>query len=425
MTFRSMFEYKGFAYMTRLLPAGAVFDRRIFAFAASVFLSVLVCLLFGQEAVWAQNELPASVQSPKPNPPKTFLLVLPQNGPLVELGRQARQGAELALKTWGGGFNLEVAPEEGGAEEIDYTKVALVIGYFTETSFQQDAPRYLYLKKPVILPYLTNPEAAARGPYSFFRLMPDYDEQGRFMAMEILAMKTRPSRILIIQGAEDNQATLVENLVKTLSEPIQPEAPQVEEGKKPPKAPPKIKPLDSKAKIVTVNARQALEPDSIVDFGKRTPELIILAIGLPDALRLAPVLAESKFAKTPMWGGVMLGLRETGAAYASLKLRLSLCLPAVSLIQSSPKTLIDFKNRYVATWRTQPTWISVLAFDSMNIAIKAATSVEENGGDLAGYLSAQAHYCLGTYELTPGGRGGGKLPMAMMPVRAETIGYLP
>lgn len=372
----------------------------------------------------AQNDSPAALPAAKAAPPKTFLLVVPQKGPLTELGTQARRGAELALKTWGGGFNLEVAAEEGPAsEEIDYSQVAMILGYFTETTFHHDAPRYLYLKKPVLLPYLTNPEAAARGPYSFFRLMPGYEDQGRFMAMEILGMKTRPNRILIIQGSDDFQADLVETLKQTLAEPVQPEAPAADEGKKNRKAPPRVRPLDSKAQVVTVSVNQALDPASIGDFGKRNPDLIVLAIGLPEALKLAPVLADSKWVKTPMWGGVMLGFRETGAAFASLKLRLSLCVPTVSPVQSSPRTLDDFKNRYVSAWRTQPTWISALAYDAMNIAIKAATNAEE-GGDILAYLAGQKHFCLGTYELVPGGRGG-NLPLAMMPVRPETLGYLP
>ena len=376
----------------------------------------------------AQTEAEPASQPAAPavrpaNPPKTFLLVVPQSGSLADLGQQARQGAEVALKTWGGGFNLKVIGEgELTPEEVDFSKVAVVIGYFTESAFYQDAPRYLYLKKPVLLPYLTNPEAAARG-HSFYRLMAGYDEQGSFMAMEMLGMKTRPGRILIIQGAGPNQAALVDTLKKTLAEPVQPEAPPADSGQKNRKTPARVRPLDSKAQIVTVDLNQALEPDSIKEFGKRTPDLIIMAVDLGEALKLAPILADSKFAKTPLWGGVNLGFREAGAAFASLKLRLSLCVPTINPVQASPKALLDFKNRYVDTWRTQPTWISALSYDAMNMAIKAAANAEE-GGDMNTFLVSQKHYCLGTYELAAGVQGG-KLPLGLMPVRTETLGFLP
>lgn len=170
---------------------------------------------------------------------------------------------------------------------------------------------------------------------------------------------------------------------------------------------------------------QALKPDSIQEFSKRPPELIILAVDLLEAMQVAPVLADSKFAKTPLWGGVNLGLRDTGAAFAFLKLRLSLCVPTINLVQTnpSPKALLDFKNRYIETWRTQPTWISALSYDAMNIAIKAAANAEE-GGDLNAFLASQRHYSLGAYELAAGAQPG-DLPLGLMPVRVETLGFLP
>ena len=171
--------------------------------------AVLFFVMSASGPLAAQEESSAEVPAVQANPPKTFLLVVPESGPLADLGRQARQGAELALKTWGGGYQLAVVPEgELDGTNIDLTQVAMVIGYFYETVFQQDARRFLHFKKPVLLPYLTNPEAAARGPYSFYRLLPGYDGQGRVMAMEILGMKTRPSRILIIEGEGQNQAQL-------------------------------------------------------------------------------------------------------------------------------------------------------------------------------------------------------------------------
>lgn len=407
------------------------FDRRnINIVRPCRFLLALALFMFlGPGYLMAQTEAESTpdIQAVRPsNPPKTFLLVVPQSGPLANLGQQARQGAEVAMKTWGGGFNLEVIDEgEQAVENIDFNKIAVVIGYFTESAFHRDAPRYIYLKKPVLLPYLTNAAAAALGPDRFYNLMAAYEGQGQFMAMEILNMKTRYGRILIIQGEGENQAELAEALKKTLAEPVQPKPLAADSGKTNRKPAPRVKPLDSKAQVVTVDLEQALKPDSIQEFSKRPPELIILAVDLLEAMQVAPVLADSKFAKTPLWGGVNLGLRDTGAAFAFLKLRLSLCVPTINLVQTnpSPKALLDFKNRYIETWRTQPTWISALSYDAMNIAIKAAANAEE-GGDLNAFLASQRHYSLGAYELAAGAQPG-DLPLGLMPVRVETLGFLP
>ncbi|MDL2260267.1 ABC transporter substrate-binding protein [Deltaproteobacteria bacterium OttesenSCG-928-K17] len=358
---------------------------------------------------------------------KTFLLVTPKDGYLRDLGQQARQGAETALKIWGGGFNLEVVEESGeGGEDVNLGQVAAVMGYFSENRFRADAPRYLYLKKPVLLPYLTNRQAAAAGPLTFFSLMPTIADQGRFMAMEILTMKKRPSRILIIVGEEGEQSQLVEALTATLAEPVQEPVPVAEPGKKAPKAPAKIRPLDTRStKVVTISKSQAMSPDEVTDFGKSNPDLIILAVGIKEAFELAPVLAESKWAKSPMWSGIFLAFRETGAAFASLKLRLNVCLPVPSpLNDDRNRALRDFKSRYVAEWRTQPTWISAMAYDSVNILIKAASAGESPEAFLT-YLTTENHHSLGAYELSPGWGEGGAYPLSMMPVRAETLGYLP
>lgn len=397
-------------------------DRRVSGFggiAGPAFLFIGLALL----AAVLMTACPALAEGPD-----TFLLVAPKDGILSDLGLQARQGAETALRIWGGGYKLEVVEESGGdGEDLNLTEVAAVVGYFTESRFRADAPRYLYLKKPVLLPYLTNREAAAAGPLTFFSLMPTAEDQGRFMAMEILGMKKRPSRILIIQGAEAGQPKLVETLLATLAEPVEPPPPPpAAPGKKAPKAPPKVRPLDTRnAKVATIGLDQALNPDEFKEFGKNNPDLIILAVGLNEAFQLAPVLADSKWARSPMWGGLFLAFRETGAAFASLKLRLNVLMPVVSpLNDDRNKELREFKNRYVAEWHTQPTWISALAYDSLTMLIKAASSGGSPEGIL-NYLATESHHCLGAYELAPGRGEGGRLPMAMMPVRAETLGYLP
>jgi len=358
-------------------------------------------------------------------PARTFLLTVPLSGPLERMGHQAKAGAELALKTWGGGFNLEIADEAAAPrEDLDFSSVAIALGYFTESRFQLDAPKFLYLRKPVLLPYLTTAEPASRGPATFFRLMPTYAEQGEYLALELLNLNRRPRRILIIEGRAGGQAELVAALTQTLADPPQPTPPPPpEKDKRAPKAPAPVKPLDSKALILTVDPDQAMKPGEIQELAKENPDIIILALGLDDALRLAPVLAESKWAKTPLWSGTILGFREIGSAYTALNLNLSLCLPVTNLAKSAGnKEVQRFKDKYAASWHTQPTWISALAYDGLTLAIRAVSSGESPSETLA-YLIGENRYALGTYDLVPG--GGGRPPLDMMQVKSETVGFLP
>ena len=354
-----------------------------------------------------------------------FLLVVPESGPLAQLGRNAVQGAELALKTLGGGYSLKVIDEMDSPQtDLDLNQVALVVGYFTESRFQEDAAGYLYFKKPVLLPFLTEAEAAGRGPSTFFRLMPTFKEQGQFMAMEILNMKKRPRRILVVRGNGEAQASLASAFEGTLAEPIQPPPPPpAEKGAKPVKNPAPIKAIDPKfTTVVTLDLEEAQEGLEVKELGKEGPDLIILALNRAEALRMAPVLAASKYQKKALWGGTMLGLREVGAAFAALEMNLHLSLPVANPADPKNKPVQEFRQRYVAAYQAHPTWISALAYDSLTLAIKAASS-GETPEEVLSFISGQTHHSLGKYDLAPG--GGGTPPLAFMPVRAETLGFLP
>ena len=369
---------------------------------------------------------PAAPAVPLTPPPDTFLFTVPLSGPLEAMGRSAANGAELAVKTWGGGYKLEIMDEAGpDRDDIDLSKVAVVVGYFTESRFAADAPRYLYLKKPVLLPFLTTGEAASRGPNCFFRLMPTFEDQGRFMALEILNMKKRPRRILIITGAGEFQASFTATLTRTLADPPQPlppEQPAQGKGKKNQKIQPPVKPLDPKASVLTVTLEQALDPEGIPELTKVKPELIILALSVSESLTLAPVLVEPRFAKVPVWGGISMGFREAAAAFSTLDINLRLCLPVADPLNEKNKNVQDFIQKHLETYHSHPTWISALAYDSMMLAIKAAGS-GSTSAEVLSFLSGQSHHSLGTYKIVPG--GGGDPPLAFMPVNQQSLGFLP
>ena len=379
--------------------------------------------------------------------PTAFLLAAPESGPLAEMGLKARQGAELALSIWGGGFRLEVLDESRpeALDEIDLGTVALVLGYFTESRFTADASRYLYLRKPVLLPYLTNEEAAGRGPGLFFRLMPTAREQGRHLALEILKLRRRPGRLLLITGAESGQAALVETLTETLADPARPleealkggpeeagapagtpagAAKPEEETGRPAAARPasNIKPLDAKAQVAVISLGQALEPDGLAVFGRHRPDLVVLALNRAEALELAPNFLVGGYEKIPLWGVAALGFRDVGAAFASLNLGLRLCLPSVNLADQDNPAVREFTRHFLDAYKAYPTWISALAFDSLNLAIKAASSSEDAQG-LVDFIAGRSHHGLAVYDLGPA--GGGSAALALMPVTQDNLGFLP
>lgn len=370
---------------------------------------------------------PAPAQDePRPDPP-TLILALPQSGPLAPFGQSAANGAELALKTLGGGFNMVTVDEMAPwPEDLPLTNAPVISGYFTESGLAAHAPRFMFLKKTVLLPFLGGRRGAALDAKNFFRLMPAADEEGEYLAMRTLTLKRRPRRLLIIEGPGEADAAIAERFTSVLAEPIQPSAPPAprpgqKTSRKTPKPAP-VKPLDKNAVIVTITPEDDLA--AIKEFSqnpKNAPELIILAVDLPTALELAPRLAASKFSKAPVWGGSQLGFREAGAAFVALNLKLSLALP-VDLADNSIGAVRDFSNAYIREYKIQPTWVSALAYDSLNLAIKAVSATVLTG-QISTFLNGHSHHSLGAYELTPGGAG--RPPLTMMAVTETSLAHLP
>ncbi|MDR1921195.1 MAG: ABC transporter substrate-binding protein [Candidatus Adiutrix sp.] len=355
--------------------------------------------------------------------PGALMFKAPLSGPLAPFGEEARQGAELALKTWGGGLKLALVDEAAAETGPLLGEVALVLGYFTESNFREDAPKYIFAKKPVLMPFFMTNAASAHGHENFFRLMPSLQEQGVFMALEMLRMTRRPRVILIITNDEDqsHEQALAEALQETLAEPPAPAPPQAAGEAKPPKAAPPLKPLDKKALVLTVPASRLMSPDGLSELGKNAPDIIVLAVDQSRALDLAPWLAASKFSKAPLWGGASLAFREVGAAFAALDLNLKITLP-VNLANEKNAAVAEFNRGYIEKWRARPTWLAAMAYDAMNIAIKAVSS-GETSADMLAFLTGQSFHSLTVYQLAPGGQG--QTPVEFMPVTKETLCRLP
>jgi len=393
------------------------------------FALIGLALMNMQGALLAQEpeDIPAGEIIRSPYSPDTILFVAPQNGPLKNIGRSATQGARLAFQILGAGLHLQVIDETARPEarkEFDDKRLAVVIGYFTESRFEDDAPNYLYLKKPALLPFLTTTEASSRGPSTFFHLMPTAKEQGEFAAMEVLKMNKRPRRLLVIKGEGNYHQQFISSFTGTLSSPPAPK-PENETGGKQKKKKKEVplKPLDSKALVTIISLEQALQPDGLEDFEKNKPDLIMLSSSIDEGLSLAQVLADSKFSQIQIWGGTMVSFRDVGAAFTALDLKLKVITPVINLTDEKNNDGREFIQRYKEEYKTNPNWISALAFDAVSIAVKGISSGQSDE-TLLSFLSGQPHYALGAYELKPG-LGECSLPMELMTVSEETLGYLP
>ncbi|MGL4209861.1 MAG: ABC transporter substrate-binding protein [Candidatus Adiutrix sp.] len=376
-------------------------------------LFMLICLSLGftTKALWAE-----------PNENEKMLFKVPLSGPLSDLGQEARQGAELALKTWGGGLEVEII-DEGHEKNHDIRdlidKAPIIVGYFKESNFLNGANSYSILRaKPVILPFFMTDEPSLAGPDNFFQLMPTFHEQATFMGLTILNMRRKPRTVLIITNDESPspEDALAQTLFSVLTEGPQETAPPAS-GQKTPLP----KPLDKNALVLSVTSAEALNPEGIAALGTKVPDIIVLAVDYRRALRLASWLAASKYNKAPIWGSSSLAFRDVGAAFNTLKLNLHLALP-VDLANEKNKAVADFNRDYLAMWKTPPTWLSAISYDAMNLAVKAV-SAHNASVDILTFLSGYSHHSLNVYQLASGGQG--KAPVEFMVVTEGTLAYLP
>ncbi|MDR1873219.1 MAG: hypothetical protein LBS60_15080 [Deltaproteobacteria bacterium] len=341
---------------------------------------------------------------------QNLLLVAPYSGPLTAFGLESKRGAEMALKAWGAGFNLEQADEEERVEtQIPNLKdVKVALGHFSEKSLARNAPYYIHYQIPVLLPYLENPEVASLNE-NFFQLMPDFGTQGRRLAQEILTQKKKPNQVVILVGPERPQRLLADAFATALAKGLTlPASGQSKTSKR-------IGALPSKVKVHRLEIDTLGGLAELKDLKGGSQDIVLLALPLSLALEAGPILAESKFSKARFLAGSALGLRELGAEYNALKLSLSLCLPVVPAPKSAAYN--TFARRYEYYAKSSPTWPAVLAYDATTMAIKAASL-----GNVKEYLLEpdRPHQGLTTsYVFNKGA------PTQIFKVSADSLSFLP
>jgi ABC-type branched-subunit amino acid transport system substrate-binding protein len=332
-------------------------------------------------------ELIAEMEQARAYPP-AILFTAPKDGDFYHFGNSAILGAELAHKVYGGGFDLIVENEDEGPlynRVSHFGRVKIAAGHLFESSLAENAPYYKRFRIPVLLPFLDNWETATLGS-GFYQLMPDIPAQARLLAERTLKIpSSKLSRIIILESPAAPFQLLADTYVATLKDPS-----ALSTGKQ------KKRPLAGKVKVLRFVIHSPADLATVIAENKLNPQdVVFLALSNSQAVQVAPYFIESNFQKATFLGGASLANRDVCLVYLASKLNLELVVP-LDLKNSKIDALNQFIHRFRLSYKQEPTWPSVLAYDAVTMAIKASSVPEGalylNSGDkgpegLAGYYS--------------------------------------
>jgi ABC-type branched-subunit amino acid transport system substrate-binding protein len=300
------------------------------------------------------------------------LFVSPRTGPFASLGRGAQLGARLAQRRFGGGTELVEAPEEqDAAASLGNApgRIKAAAGHLFEGSLVASAPYYRRLGIPVLLPFIDSPGAAALGE-EFVPMFPSVTEQGVALALGVLDSRQRPPAVYILESQEPALGELADAFERTLRDP-------------PARGRQRRAALAKSVKVERVPAEDVLAVSEFLSTVKVNRKyVVLLAVPGPFAIKILPLLPESSFKSALFYGGAALAVRDVGAAYASLGFTLNLCVPA-QVPDPKDAQLAEFSNVYRQTFKVEPVWSSVSAYDAVKLALLALAT-----GDPLGYLSS-------------------------------------
>jgi ABC-type branched-subunit amino acid transport system substrate-binding protein len=247
-------------------------------------------------------------------------------------------------------------------------RIRAAAGHLFEGSLVRSAPYYRRLNIPVLLPFTDSPGAEGLGPM-FIPLFPTVREQGKILALDLLDSRQRPPSVYVLEYPEPALGELADAFEETLRSP-------------PPRGKQKRQAL---AKTVKIERVAAETPAQVADFigtvRQNRKHAVLLAVPGPLALGILPLLPESNLKSAVFYGGASLALRDVGSGYASLGFTLNLCVPAPVPDPKDPG-LAEFANIYRQSFKAEPVWSSVSAYDAVTLAVLALAA-----GDPLGYLS--------------------------------------
>ncbi|MDR1487887.1 MAG: ABC transporter substrate-binding protein [Deltaproteobacteria bacterium] len=301
----------------------------------------------------------------------SIVLTAPLTGHWSVFGAESKLGASLAMKTISSGFELLSLDEQdpGLADELASKNPPLVaIGHLFESSVELVAPYYLKTDTPVLLPFIDNPALDVLGP-TFLRLLPGPDKQGLRLASEVPRNKS-VGKVYIFEGPDPANKALAESFREALIHPQSP--PPTKANPKPSKP----RALAEKA-VVTVKIESLQDIAAVKDIKGAAQDWVLLALPVRLALKVAPVLGESKLKRSTFIAPFSLSLREVGAAYLAVGIRnLRVAVPVENVDNAKNKTFRDFSRRHTQLFRREPSWASVMAYDATTLASLASSSEE-------------------------------------------------
>jgi ABC-type branched-subunit amino acid transport system substrate-binding protein len=325
-------------------------------------------------------------------------------------------GASLALKAIGGGFELK-AIDEAATDFPNYlrslgTPVA-IMGHLYESRLSQGAPYYAKSGAPVLLTYVESAQASELGP-GFVRLLPNPASQGRRIAKDVPRTGKKIKQVYILEGPDPAQKELAEAFRESLVNPTAP-------------APTKANPKPSKPRALKASSVNTIPINSPGDLKvimglKGSPQDWVL-VALPPwlAMRAGRVLAESEFKRANILLPTSLAIRDLGASYIAMGLKYAqVALPLeIGSGKNANKALAEFQRRFVQSFRREPSWAAVLAYDATTLASLAAHSAE---GSRPFLEDAEMTHIGAAGRLTLGEDG---WPVSMVKLDSERLHWLP
>jgi ABC-type branched-subunit amino acid transport system substrate-binding protein len=266
---------------------------------------------------------------------------------------------------------VEAPEEQDAATNLGAApgRIKAAAGHLFEGSLVESAPYYRRLGIPVLLPFIDSPGAAGLGP-EFIPLFPSVTEQGAALALSVLDSRQRPPAVYVLESSEPALGEFADAFERALKDP-------------PPRGRQKRQPLAKAVKVERVAADDARAVEEFLAGVKVNRKyVVLLAVPGPTALKILPLMPESNFKSALFYGGAALAVRDVGAAYAQLGFTLNLCVPA-RVPDPKDAQLAEFSNVYRQTFKVEPVWSSVSAYDAVKFALLAMAT-----GDPMGYLAS-------------------------------------
>lgn len=378
--------------------------------ALSLYLTLLIVFIIAIAGIGCGED------PPPPPPEKTgFLyvgLVVPQSGPLKEIGTSMIRGAEMAVG--------EVNAEKGRKRKVkllleDETKrapdtkrlgcdprVAIMVGHVTEKSLAGSRDMYVECGRPVLLPIISSNRAPALGGGFFFQMMVSDLDQASVLA-EFARKELGADNAMIIHEDSDYGRSLSEVFGTKF---------QQAGGNGP--------------TIISYPE----DPQALLDLASRAaeekPDVVFLAMHSRPAVYAAQALARAEI-KPAFLGTHALALADAAALLGGISDKFYVTLPYNPLDPGKSAAVIikEFGEKH----HRAPDWTTLLTYEAVKLAVTALDKAGDDPKKVKSYLNglsgSEKSYKgrIGDFYFIPGGKG--SVPVSVVPLNSSLIGRVP